>query len=43
VLRRLSELGCDLAQDIAEVDINPVIVGIEGAMAADALIVGKVE
>jgi acyl-CoA synthetase (NDP forming) len=43
VLRRLSELGCDLAQDIAEADINPVIVGIEGAMAADALIVAKVE
>ena len=42
VLRRLSELGCDLAQDIEEADINPVIVGIEGAMAADALIVAKV-
>ena len=43
VLRRLSELGSDLAEDIAEADINPVIVGIEGAMAADALIVAKVK
>lgn len=43
VLCRLSELGSDLAGDIAEADINPVIVGIEGAVAADALIVAKVE
>lgn len=41
VLCRLAELGSDLAQDIAEVDINPVIVGVAGAMAADALIVAR--
>jgi acetyltransferase len=39
VLCRLSELASDLAEDLAEVDINPVIVGVEGAIAADALIV----
>jgi len=43
VLCRLAELGSDLAHDIAEADINPVIVGIEGAMAADALIVARTE
>jgi acetyltransferase len=43
VLCRLAELGSDLAQDIAEADINPVIVGIEGAIAADALIVARTE
>jgi acetyltransferase len=41
VLCRLAELGSDLAQDIAEADINPVIVGVAGAMAADALIVAR--
>jgi acetyltransferase len=39
VLCRLSELASDLAEDLAEVDINPVIVGVKGAIAADALIV----
>jgi acyl-CoA synthetase (NDP forming) len=39
VLCRLSELASDLAEDIAEIDINPVIVGAKGAIAADALIV----
>jgi acetate---CoA ligase (ADP-forming) len=39
VLCRLAELASDLAEEIAEVDINPVIVGIKGAIAADALIV----
>jgi acetyltransferase len=43
VLCRLAELGSDLAHDIAEADINPVIVGIEGAIAADALIVARTE
>jgi acyl-CoA synthetase (NDP forming) len=39
VLCRLSELASDLAEDLTEADINPVIVSLEGAVAADALIV----
>jgi acetyltransferase len=39
VLRRVSELASDLAPDLAEADVNPVIVGAQGAVAADALIV----
>ena len=36
---RLSELAADLADMIDEADINPLIVGANGAVAADALIV----
>lgn len=39
VLCRLSELAADLADVIVEADLNPVIVSIDGAVAADALIV----
>lgn len=38
-LCRLGELGADLAGLVAEADINPVIVGSKGAVAADALVV----
>ena len=36
---RFSELAADLADVIGEADVNPVIVGTEGAVAADALFV----
>ena len=39
VLCRVSELASDLAPDLAEADVNPVMVGAQGAVAADALIV----
>ena len=39
VLCRLSELAADLADVIVEADLNPVIVSVDGAVAADALIV----
>lgn len=37
VLCRLSELASDLRDAITEADLNPVIVGVHGALAADAL------
>jgi acetate---CoA ligase (ADP-forming) len=36
---RFSELAADLADLIEEADVNPVIVGTAGAVAADALLV----
>jgi acetyltransferase len=36
---RFSELAADLADLISEADVNPVIVGVRGAVAADALFV----
>jgi acyl-CoA synthetase (NDP forming) len=36
---RFSELAVDLADEIAEADVNPLIVGTRGAVAADALFV----
>ncbi len=36
---RLSELGSDLRDTIDEIDVNPVIVRPDGAVAADALVV----
>jgi acyl-CoA synthetase (NDP forming) len=40
-LRRLSHLAFDLRAGLQEIDINPIIVGPSGAIAVDALIVGK--
>ena len=34
---RLSELATDLADMIAEAEINPLIIGMRGAVAADAI------
>ncbi len=36
---RLSELAHDLKDVVDQIDINPVIVGANGVMAVDALIV----
>jgi acyl-CoA synthetase (NDP forming) len=38
---RVSELAHDLSDVIDEIDVNPVIVGDEGVMAADALVVRR--
>jgi acetyltransferase len=40
---RLSELAHDLQDVVEEVDVNPVIVSPSGAVAADALIVVKID
>jgi acyl-CoA synthetase (NDP forming) len=39
MLCRLSELGVDLSDEIAEIDVNPVIVDAQGGIAVDALVV----
>ena len=39
VIVRVSELAADHAQRISEIDVNPVIMGGQGAIAVDALIV----
>ena len=38
---RLSVLACDLGGYLSELDINPVIVNADGAIAVDALVVPK--
>jgi len=38
---RLSVLACDLSAYLSELDINPVIVNADGAIAVDALVVPK--
>jgi Ni,Fe-hydrogenase III large subunit len=40
-ISRFSELAEDLTDVIDQIDINPVIVGVDVAMAADALIVRR--
>jgi acetate---CoA ligase (ADP-forming) len=40
-LRRLSHLAFDLRQNLLEIDVNPVIVSPRGAVAVDALVVGR--
>ena len=41
VVMRVQRLAVDLADDVAEVDINPLVVRPSGAVALDALIVPK--
>ena len=38
---RLSELGTDLAGEISEVDVNPIILGSSDGIAVDALVVRR--
>ncbi len=39
LVARVSDLVADLADDISEIDVNPVILGPDGGIAVDALIV----
>jgi acyl-CoA synthetase (NDP forming) len=39
VLMKMQRLAVDLSADVAEVDINPLLAGPRGAVAADALVV----
>ncbi len=39
VLMKMQRLAVDLSDDVAEVDINPLLAGPKGAVAADALVV----
>ena len=39
VLMKMQRLAVDLSDDVAEVDINPLLAGPQGAVAADALVV----
>ncbi len=41
VVTRFSELAVDAAETLAAIDVNPVIVGHQGAIAVDALFKGK--
>lgn len=41
MVARVSELAVDLQDDIAEIDVNPVIVSTDGAVAVDALVVRR--
>ena len=38
---RLSELGADLVGEINEIDVNPIIIGVHGGVAVDALVVRR--
>ena len=38
-LMRMQHLAVDLSGEVAEVDVNPLLAGPEGAVAADALVV----
>ena len=39
VLMKMQRLAVDLSDEVAEVDINPLLAGPDGAVAADALVV----
>ena len=39
VLMRMQHLAVDLSDEVAEVDVNPLLAGPNGAVAADALVV----
>ena len=39
VLMKMQRLAVDLSAEVAEVDINPLLAGPDGAVAADALVV----
>ena len=41
IVGRLSLLARDLADEIEEIDVNPVILGPGGALAVDALLVRR--
>ena len=41
VVMRVQRLAMDLSDDIAELDVNPLVVKPRGAVALDALVVGK--
>ena len=41
ILLRFSETVLDLGDLLAEVDVNPLIVGAKGAVAADALVIAR--
>ena len=36
---RMQHLAVDLSGEVAEVDVNPLLAGPDGAVAADALVV----
>jgi hypothetical protein len=40
-LSRFSELAAALADVVAEIDINPLIVGAHNCIAVDALVIGQ--
>jgi succinyl-CoA synthetase beta subunit len=40
-IMRLQRLALDLANDIAELDINPLMAKPDGVVALDALVVGR--
>ena len=39
VLMKMQRLAVDLSGEIAEVDVNPLLAGPDGAIAADAVVV----
>jgi hypothetical protein len=39
VLMKVQRLALDLSREVAELDINPLLAGPEGAVALDALVV----
>jgi acyl-CoA synthetase (NDP forming) len=41
VLMKVQRLALDLADTVSEIDLNPLVVGPDGAVALDALVVCK--